>query len=427
MLDQLQEFRRYAAGLREVPQDAPDGSRLPRARSPRARGAGAELPRRRRARRVRPAWEPVSAALRRTRASSSATSRAWSRRRSRRKRSSGSTTRACTSRSGSSGACGRSSAPGLSFAGEELGLRQPADDAGEARDDGRLAKPRAPGAPQLRAQESGVLYFVFSSPLTASLSGPRRSGGRCPRERPQQRAAQREAGTTDREVVLADALRPAALSGSRRRPYVVRRCLPAGVRAARFPMPEHVPFGRAERIARWLEAKARRGRPRCSALRSARPCASPRGARARVRHRRHVLPNRRRAPDPRPGRGDNRHREAASSPTTAWPRSDGWASPARRRPQSATCICCSTSSPCSSARARSPTRGETVGALFFTTLLPSSPKLMINVETDDHAVVAGPPLRLPDRGARLHPPPAQDPELREADERGDDPTRQAMS
>jgi hypothetical protein len=34
-----------------------------------------------------------------------------------------------------------------------------------------------------------------------------------------------------------------------------------------------------------------------------------------------------------------------------------------------------------------PARGETVGALFFTTLLPSAPKLMINVETDDYAVI----------------------------------------
>ena len=34
-----------------------------------------------------------------------------------------------------------------------------------------------------------------------------------------------------------------------------------------------------------------------------------------------------------------------------------------------------------------PSTGETVGALFFTSLLPSSPKLMINVETDDYAVV----------------------------------------
>ena len=34
-----------------------------------------------------------------------------------------------------------------------------------------------------------------------------------------------------------------------------------------------------------------------------------------------------------------------------------------------------------------PTTGETVGALFFTSLLPSAPKLMINVESDDYATV----------------------------------------
>ena len=34
-----------------------------------------------------------------------------------------------------------------------------------------------------------------------------------------------------------------------------------------------------------------------------------------------------------------------------------------------------------------PATGETVGALLFTTLMPSAPKLMINVETDDYAVV----------------------------------------
>ena len=34
-----------------------------------------------------------------------------------------------------------------------------------------------------------------------------------------------------------------------------------------------------------------------------------------------------------------------------------------------------------------PMTGETVSSLFFTTLLPSAPKLMINVETDDYAVV----------------------------------------
>jgi hypothetical protein len=32
--------------------------------------------------------------------------------------------------------------------------------------------------------------------------------------------------------------------------------------------------------------------------------------------------------------------------------------------------------------------GETVGALYFTALLPSSPKLMINVESDDYAVLS---------------------------------------
>ena len=62
--------------------------------------------------------------------------------------------------------------------------------------------------------------------------------------------------------------------------------------------------------------------------------------------------------------------------------------------------------------------GRTVGALFLTTLVPSCPQLLLNVASDDYAVVDRARLRLPARRGGADDPRPLDPQLRQVDERG---------
>ena len=64
-----------------------------------------------------------------------------------------------------------------------------------------------------------------------------------------------------------------------------------------------------------------------------------------------------------------------------------------------------------------------VDAFHFTTLMPASPKLMLNVESDDYGVIEKRGLRLPSGGVRLHGASPAHPELQQTYRRGGDPGR----
>ncbi len=157
--------------------------------------------------------------------------------------------------------------------------------------------------------------------------------------------------------------------------------------AVPLPLPEYVPFGRADRIVRWLEEMVRAGRP---------PTFSTTvGSATRIAIA---------------------ARERGCDITGTLFRSGGEAlTPARAETITATGatvfadysfseigrvgVSCHDPAAVGDVhvlldklamiqRPREvPTTGETVGALFFTSLLPSAPKLMINVESDDYATV----------------------------------------
>ena len=198
--------------------------------------------------------------------------------------------------------------------------------------------------------------------------------------------------------------------------YTVRAGRLAG---AKLPAPEYCPPEDGERVARWLAEMTARGHAR-RARHSGRPrrAGVPGRSRSRPRHRRHLLPLRRRALYRGEGRDRGRGGRNGGVPLhDGRDRADRRG--VRRRPRrSTTCTCSATGSPSSSATGRSTARGLTVGALHYTTLNASSPKLMINVESDDYGV-------LEERACgcvlgELGPdaPPSRHPQLREADERG---------
>jgi len=157
--------------------------------------------------------------------------------------------------------------------------------------------------------------------------------------------------------------------------------------AVPVPSPEYVPLGQAERVARWLESTARQGLP---AFFSA-PVGS--GVRVCVAATEHGLDI-----------GGTVFRLGGEPLTPA--RAHAVAATGSRALANYSMgevgrvgIACAAPTAIDDVhlmqdrlglvqRARDvPLTGERVGALFFTTLHPSTPKLMVNVETDDHAVV----------------------------------------
>jgi hypothetical protein len=154
-----------------------------------------------------------------------------------------------------------------------------------------------------------------------------------------------------------------------------------------LPYPEHVPYSEAARIARWLELKARQGTPA--------HFGAPVGSVVRVclAARDHGLDI------------SGSFLRGGGEPLTP-ERAEVMASTGSRfAPSYAMSEVGRVGLACAAPVAvddlhlmlhklavlqrprRVPRSGETVNALFFTTLVPSSPKLMINVETDDYAVV----------------------------------------
>ena len=178
------------------------------------------------------------------------------------------------------------------------------------------------------------------------------------------------------------------------RPYPVRGALMTGHallmcrRAGRpLPFPEHVPFSQAVRIARWLEAKARQGTPA--------HFGAPVGSVVRVclAARDHGLDISgtflRGGGEPlTPERAEvfaGTGSRFASSYAMAEVGRVGLACAA---PAAVDDVHLMLDKLAVLQRPRQvPGTGESVNALFYTTLRASSPKLMINVETDDHAIV----------------------------------------
>jgi hypothetical protein len=236
-------------------------------------------------------------------------------------------------------------------------------------------------------QESGVLYFV----LTLAAHGVA--------DRPEGiwRPLPSRTGLNNalRSVKLGRPLekwftqtrfgqRPYPVRGAALTWYVLLACRRFGTP---IPMPEHVPFGRAEIIARWLEAKARRGTP---ALFS-----TPVGSAVRL-----CLAAREHGFDIAGTffRTDGEPLTAARAEVITGTGSRVVANYSMAEVGRVGLACAAPTAVddvhllldklALLQRPRTvPGSGETVGALFFTTLRPSSPKLMINVETDDHAVV----------------------------------------
>jgi hypothetical protein len=154
-----------------------------------------------------------------------------------------------------------------------------------------------------------------------------------------------------------------------------------------LPYPEHVPYSEAVRIARWLEAKARQGTPA--------HFGGPVGSVVRVclaalDHGLDISGSFLRAG----GEPLTPERAAVFASTGS-----RFASSYAMAEVGRVGLACAAPTAVDDGhlmleklavlqRARRvPRSGETVNALFFTTLLHSAPKLMINVETDDYAVV----------------------------------------
>lgn len=178
--------------------------------------------------------------------------------------------------------------------------------------------------------------------------------------------------------------RPYPVRGALMTWYALLMCRRAGLP---LPYPEHVPYPEAARIARWLEMKARQGTPA--------HFGAPVGSVVRVclAARDHGLDI------------SGSFLRAGGEPLTP-ERADVIASTGSRFASSYAMaevsrvgLACATPTAVDDLhlmldklavlqRPRVvPRSGETVNALFFTTLLQSAPKLMINVETDDYAVV----------------------------------------
>ncbi len=156
---------------------------------------------------------------------------------------------------------------------------------------------------------------------------------------------------------------------------------------APLPRPEHVPFSAAVRVARWLETKVRRGSP---ALLSATVGAAARVCAAATEHGVDVTGTLFRTG----GEALTPGRAALIEATGGIVVGDysmaelGRAGVSCAAPTAVGDVHLMLDKVGLVQRPRVvPTTGETVGALFYTTLLPSAPKLMINVETDDYAVV----------------------------------------
>ena len=178
--------------------------------------------------------------------------------------------------------------------------------------------------------------------------------------------------------------RPYPVRGGLMTWYALGMCRRAGLP---LPYPEHVPYSQAVRIARWLEEKARQGTPA--------HFGAPVGSVVRVclAARDHGLDI------------SGSFLRAGGEPLTP-ERAEVMASTGSRFASSyAMAEVSRVGLACAAPNAvddlhlmldklavlqrprRVPRSGETVNALFFTTLLRSAPKLMINVETDDYAVV----------------------------------------
>ena len=156
---------------------------------------------------------------------------------------------------------------------------------------------------------------------------------------------------------------------------------------APLPRPEHVPFADAVRVARWLETKARRGSP---ALLSATVGAAARICAAATEHGADITGTLFRTG----GEALTSGRAALIEETGGLAFGDysmaelGRAGVSCAAPNAVGDVHLMLDKLGLVQRPRVvPTTGETVGALFYTTLLESAPKLMINVETDDYAVV----------------------------------------
>jgi hypothetical protein len=157
--------------------------------------------------------------------------------------------------------------------------------------------------------------------------------------------------------------------------------------AARVPRPEHVPFGEAFRVARWLADEAARGTP---ALLSATVGSAARVCVAAAEHGADITGTLFRAG----GEPLTPPRAALIESTGSTVVADysmaelGRAGVSCAAPNAVGDVHLMADKVAVVQRPRVvPTTGETVGAMLFTTLLPSAPKLMINVETDDYAVV----------------------------------------
>jgi hypothetical protein len=177
------------------------------------------------------------------------------------------------------------------------------------------------------------------------------------------------------------------------RPFQVRELILTGYAllacrrwALPLPTPEHVPFSEAARIARWLEEKARRGTPAligASVGSAARVCIAAREQGIDIAGTLF-----RTGGEPlTPARADL-FAATDSAVFTDYSMAElGRAGVSCASPNAVGDVHIMLDKLALIQRPRVvPTTGETVNALFFTTLLASAPKLMINVETDDYGV-----------------------------------------
>jgi len=163
--------------------------------------------------------------------------------------------------------------------------------------------------------------------------------------------------------------------------------LAARVWAAPLPAPEYVPFGKAERIARWLEGRVRAGRP---PMLMATVGSCTRIAIAAREHGCDMAGTLFRSGGEAltPARADTIAATGAKAFADYSFSEVGRVGVSCADPAAVGDVHLLLDKIAMVQRERVvPTTGETVGALFFTSLLPSAPKLMINVENDDYATV----------------------------------------
>ncbi len=199
--------------------------------------------------------------------------------------------------------------------------------------------------------------------------------------------------------------------------------LAARIWATPVPRPEHVPFSEAIRVARWLEEQSRRGTP---ALLSATVGSAARVCSAALEHGADISGTLFRAGgEPLTPARAALVDETGSTIVADYSMAElGRAGVSCAAPTAVGDVHLLADKVAIVQRPRVvETTGETVGALHFTTLLPSSPKLMINVETDDYAVVEDRACGclIGELGLRAASP--RHPQLREAHERGRHGTR----